>query len=253
MKCLKFCKQWDLQKHNLLAGIDSVYSTVKMQPSTEVGLEVLIFILLKLPECIFIARCKNIKFFLSFLSCSPFSLFLLLPTAFVTCITVQSTGKWIIIKLIKNCLFNSVAWSMRTFLILPAYNTELELLCKEILNLDIKEGRLITLGKCQFVSDVLKRRLGTRPMSKVWSEIQSRLVPASPVTGWKVSLELGAAARRQTSALLGLCWSRADRGAALKYRSTPFRTRSGNGVESYFHITMNSPCWIKIFWELLQA
>lgn len=92
-----------------------------------------------------------------------------------------------------------MAWSMRTFLILPAYSTELELLCKEILNLDIKEGRLITLGKCQFISDVLKRRLGTRPMSKVWSEIQSRLVPASPVTGWKVSLELGAAARQESN------------------------------------------------------
>lgn len=89
-----------------------------------------------------------------------------------------------------------MAWSMRTFLILPAYNTELELLCKEILNLDIKEGRLITLGKCQYISDVLKRRLDTRP---IWSEIQSRLVPASPVTGWKVSLELGAAARQESN------------------------------------------------------
>lgn len=48
-----------------------------------------------------------------------------------------------------------MAWRMRAFLILPAYNTELELLCKEILNLDIKEGRLIALGKCQCISDVL--------------------------------------------------------------------------------------------------
>lgn len=59
-----------------------------------------------------------------------------------------------------------MAWSMKAFFTFPAYNTELELLCKEILNLNIKERSLITLGKCQCVSDVLKRRMGTRPMSK---------------------------------------------------------------------------------------
>lgn len=92
-----------------------------------------------------------------------------------------------------------MARSIRAFLILPAYNTELELLCKEILNLDIKEGRLIALGKCQCISDALKRGSGTRPVSKVWSGMQTRLVPAGPVNGWKVSLKLGAAARQESN------------------------------------------------------
>jgi len=90
--------------------------------------------------------------------------------------------------LIKDCLLNSIAWSTRAFLKLPACNTELELLCKEVLNPDIKEGRLMAFWKCQCTSDVFTRRPGTRPKSKFWCAIKTSLVLAGPVNGWKVSL-----------------------------------------------------------------
>lgn len=77
---------------------------------------------------------------------------------------------------------------MRASLILSAYDTHLELLCKEILNLHIKERRPIALRNGQCSSDVLKRRSGTTPMSEV---------PGGLVNGWEVTLKLGAAARQE--------------------------------------------------------
>lgn len=131
--------------------------------------------------------------------------------------------------------------SMRAFVILPAYNTELDLLCKQILNWEIKGRRLIALEKYQCISDIPKTRMGTRPMPMVCSGNQTRLIPVSPINSWKVSpsWELYPDKDRM-AAHLGLCWRRPNRAAVFKHCLRWFCARYGNCVESHFHITMNS-------------
>lgn len=123
---------------------------------------------------------------------------------------------------------------MRASLILSAYNTDLELLCKEILNLHIKERRPIALRNCQCSSDVLKRRPGTTPMCEV---------PEGLVNGWKVSLKLGAAARQGPNvSTVSTELEQSSQGSSVQHCLRPFCTRCGNSLGSYFQTTANYTC-----------
>lgn len=126
---------------------------------------------------------------------------------------------------------------MRASLILSAYNTDFELLCKEIQNLHIKERSLIALRKCQCSSDALKRRSATTPMCKVAEGL---------VRGWEVSLRVGAAAWQESNvSTVGTCRSRAARGAVLQRCLRPFCP----GVETVRGVTFTSLQIIPVEWK----